>query len=450
MQNFTKLTIRGFLLLTLVIPCLVYSHNGYAQGARDLYPVQSTSVFLPDISSGCNNCYYVDSVGGSDSNSGTLVNKPWKSLAPVHATVFPPGSTIHFKRGSFWNEELFIDTPGVSGKPVTFTAYGNGNPPIFSNSGHGLTWAAAVFIQADWTIVEDLVIRNVQDVGIYIANGSDHNIVRDNEATNVGQGIAVHGQYNLITRNYIHDLRMIKNTPGGVDDYGATGVVLANSNNEVSYNRMIACIAASYDFGVDGGAVEWYGNASNNYVHHNWASGNAGFLEVGVGSVQGARVAYNVSINNGRFSLINLTGNFASDVTNFRVENNTLVEQANGERGWVLFSFEGNPVANTFLVRNNIIYAENLQAISNKTTFSHDHNLYSLDNVTVLGFNLGTGEQIADPRFVNLDNHDLHLNSPSPAIDAGIDLGYIFDFDNRPVPVNTKPDLGAFEYRDMP
>jgi hypothetical protein len=145
-----------------------------------------------------------------------------------------------------------------------------------------------------------------------------------------------------------------------------------------------------------------------------------------------------------------LTGNFASDVTNFRVENNTLVEQANGERGWVLFSFEGNPVANTFLVRNNIIYAENLQAISNKTTFSHDHNLYSLDNVTVLGFNLGTGEQIADPRFVNLDNHDLHLNSPSPAIDAGIDLGYIFDFDNRPVPVNTKPDLGAFEYRDMP
>ncbi len=46
---------------------------------------------------------------------------------------------------------------------------------------------------------------------------------------------------------------MINNTPGGVDDYGAVGVVLANSNNEVSYNRFIDCKAASYDFGVDGG-----------------------------------------------------------------------------------------------------------------------------------------------------------------------------------------------------
>ena len=445
-----KSAIRGFLLLTLAIACLVPSHPGYAQGEDGTNPAQSTSVFLPAISNWCGSCYYVDSIGGSDTNPGTSIKKPWKSLAHVHATDFPPGSIINFKRGSSWNEELFIDTPGVNGKPVTFTAYGDGEPPIFSNSGHGLTWATAIFIQADWVIVEGLLVRDAQDVGVYIANGSDHNLVRDNEVTGVGQGIAVHGQYNLITRNTIHDLRMVKNTPGGIDDYGATGVVLDNSNNEVSYNRMIRCIAASYDFGVDGGAVEWYGNASNNYVHHNWASENAGFLEVGVGSVQEARVAYNVSINNGRFSLINLTGNFASYVTNFRVENNTLIEQVEGERGWVVFGFEGNPAANTFLTRNNIIYAENLQAISNKTTFSHDHNLYFLNNVTALGFNLGTGEQIADPKFVDLGNYDLHLNSSSPAIDAGIDLGFLFDFDNRPVPVNILPDLGAYEYRAIP
>ena len=449
-RHFFKFTSRGFLLLALAIACLASSYPSFAQRDDGANLAQSTSVFLPAISNECNRCYYVDSLGGSDANPGTSVRRPWKSLARVHATDFPPGSVIQFKRGSSWNEELFIDTPGVNGKPVTFTAYGSGTPPIFSNSGHGLTWATAIFIQADWVIVEDLLVRDVHDVGIYIANGSDHNIVRDNEVTDVGQGIAVHGQYNLITRNTIHDLRMVKNTPGGVDDYGATGLVLNSSNNEVSYNRMIRCIAASYDFGVDGGAVEWYGNASNNYVHHNWASGNAGFLEVGVGSVQGARVAYNVSIDNRRFSLINLTGNFASAVTNFRIENNTLVEQAKDERGWVVFGFEGNPIANTFLARNNVIYAENLQAISNKATFSHDHNLYFLNNVTALGFNLGTGEQIADPQFVNLVNQDFHLNSASPAVDAGTDLGYIFDFDNRPVPVNILPDLGAYEYRAVP
>jgi hypothetical protein len=145
-----------------------------------------------------------------------------------------------------------------------------------------------------------------------------------------------------------------------------------------------------------------------------------------------------------------LTGSFGSVVSDFRVENNTIIEETEGEPGWVIFSFEGNPVANTFLIRNNILYVENFQAISNKTTFSHDNNLYSLDSGTILGFNPGLGEQVANPRFVNLENKELHLMSSSPAIDAGIELGYFLDFDNRPVPVNHKPDLGAYEYQDTP
>jgi hypothetical protein len=132
------------------------------------------------------------------------------------------------------------------------------------------------------------------------------------------------------------------------------------------------------------------------------------------------------------------------------VENNTIVEQAEGERGWVIFSFEGDPVAETFLVRNNILYVENFQAVSNKTTFSHDHNLYSLDSSTELGFDLDSGEQITDPLFVNLANQDLRLSSSSPAVDSGIHLGYLLDFDNRTVPVNDVPDLGAFEHQGTP
>jgi len=442
-----KSRIRRFLLLVVIISCLAYSTPQDARGTTDLNLAQPTIVFLPLVSKTCNTCYYVDSVAGSDTNPGTSIDKPWRSLARVNATQFLPGSKIHFKRGSYWNDELFIDTSGVNGKPVTFTPYGIGNPPIFSNSGNGSNWTTAIFIQADWIVVEGFKVSDIHDAGVYIAEGADHNVVRDLEITNVGEGIPVHGQYNLITQNYIHDLRMINNTPGGVDDYGAVGVVLTNSNNEVSYNRIIDCIAASYDFGVDGGAIEWFGNADNNYVHHNLAIENAGFLEVGIGSVHGARVVYNVSINNRRFSLLNLTGNFASDVSDFRVENNTLIEEAEAERGWVIFGFEGEPDVNTFLVRNNILYVENFQAISNKTTFSHNHNLYSLQSGTVLGFNLSSDEQLADPRFIDLPNQDFHLMPSSPAIDAGIDLGYSLDFENHPVPVNTMPDLGAFEHQ---
>jgi parallel beta-helix repeat protein len=447
LKTFTKLAIRWILIWALILSCSVFSYPHKAQGARGPDPAQSTPVFIPLVTNVCNHCYFVDSLSGSDTNSGTSVDRPWKTLAPVNAASFQPGSTIHFKRGSFWDDQLFIDTSGVEGRPVTFTVYGSGAPPIFSNSGHGLSWTSVIFIQADWIVVDGLIVRDTHDVGIYVAQGSDHNVVRNNEVTDVGEGISVHGQYNLITQNSIHDLHIINDTPGGDDDYGAVGIVLNDSNNEISYNRILHCLAHSYDFGTDGGAIEWYEHANNNYVHHNVASGNAGFLEVGVGSVDGARVAYNVSINNGRFSLINLTGKFASDVLNFRVENNTIIEEAMGGRGWVIFSFEGNPVANTFLIRNNILYARNFQAISNKSSFSHDHNLYSLDDITVLGFTLGPGELSADPQFVNPANLDLHLMSSSPAIDGGIELGYSLDFDNRPVPVQIKPDLGAFEYQ---
>ena len=396
----------------------------------------------------CNACYYVDSVAGADSNSGRSIDQPWRSLARVNATQFLPGNKILFKRGSNWNDELFIDTSGVNGNPVIFAPYGTGTPPIFSNSGNGSNWTTAIFIQADWIVVEGFKITDSYNAGVYIAEGANNDIVRDLEITNVGEGIPLHGQYNLITRNYIHDLHMINNSPGGVDDYGAVGIVLSNSNNEISYNRISDCIAASYDFGVDGGAVEWFGNANNNYVHHNVAIGNAGFLEVGIGSVHGARIAYNVSLNNRRFSLINLAGNFASVVSDFRVEDNTIVEEAGAQRGWVIFGFEGDPVANTFLVRNNIFWVENFQAISNKTSFSHNYNLYSLQSGTVPGFNLRSDEQLSDPRFIDLPNQDFHLLPSSPAIDAGIDLGYSLDFENHPVPVNTRPDLGAFEYQN--
>lgn len=42
------------------------------------------------------NEYYVDSVNGSDSNPGASEDKPWRTLAPVHARDFLPGDVVHF------------------------------------------------------------------------------------------------------------------------------------------------------------------------------------------------------------------------------------------------------------------------------------------------------------------------------------------------------------------
>jgi len=295
-----------------------------------------------------------------------------------------------------------------------------------------------------------LLVQNTQEAAVALGVGSDHNIVRDVEATDVGVGVAVHGQYNLVTGNYMHDLHMVRNTPGGTDDSGAVAVVLYGPHNEVSYNTMINCRAPSYDFGVDGGAVEWVGNVDNSYVHHNWANGDNGFLEVGGGSARNTVLAYIVSVNNGGFSYIHLTGQFASVVQNFRIENNTIVETASDGPHWVVFGFSADPTASTFLVRNNVLYIAGFSKVSNASSFTHDHNLYYLVGGTQLGFALGPEEKSADPLFVNLVGQDFHLQPSSPAMDAGIDRGYTLDFEDHPVPVGVAPDLGSYEYQGAP
>lgn len=277
-------------------------------------------------------------------------------------------------------------------------------------------------------------MRDAHWRGVNIADGADHNVVEDIEATNVGIGIAVYGQHNLITQNHVHNLHIIKNTPGGDDDFGAVGTWLFNSNNEVSYNRMVNCIAPSHDYGTDGGVVEWFGNVDNCYVHHNWGIGCDGFLEISGGSAKNTIVAYNVSINNGGFAWLHLDGGFASEVENFRAENNTIVETEDyGEMKWIVFGFNGVPSPNTFLARNNIFHVNDFWFISDANrrgwNFTHEYNLYYLANPeTELAFSLGEGEQIADPVFVDLAGQDFHLQPGSPAIDTGINLGYLLDF----------------------
>jgi hypothetical protein len=274
-------------------------------------------------------------------------------------------------------------------------------------------------------------------------------VVRDCEATGVGIGFAVRGQHNLITRNHAHDLAMVVNTQGGDDDYGAVGVWLFNSGNEVSYNRMIRCIAPSHDYGVDGGVVEFYGDVHDCSVHHNWGEECDGGLEVGGGSAHDNVMAYNVLVNNGGMGGFHLGGAFGSDVRNFRFENNTVVETGGAQQRYVVVWFnQGDPAADTFLMRNNIVYVDRFSFVADKTGFTHENNLYTLlDPSSQLGFPPGAGEIIADPLFADAAGADFHLQDTSPAINAGADLGHSLDFDDRPVPAGAAPDIGAYEHQ---
>lgn len=423
--------------------------KGIQLGALALAAAFILSLALPVVktqAAGAN--YYVDSVNGSDSNPGTSPDRPWKTLGPVNSRTFQPGDVINFARGSTFSGGLVINSSGTQASPITFQAYGSGARPVFTNSGQ---WSRAVQINGSWIVVKDMMLRDAAEFGVRIGENATHNVVRDCEMTNVGIGVGIYGQYNLITGNYFHDLKMVANTQGGDDDYGAFAIGMYNSNNEVSYNRAERCKASSYDYGMDGGFVEFYQNVTGANIHHNWAQDNNGFIEVGGGSATNCVVAYNVAVNNGTFAWFHLSGNFAADVNNFRVENNTIVETAVSQNTYEVFGFSATPAASTLLLRNNIFYVNQYSYISSKSGYTHDHNIYYfMQSRTQLGSPLGAGEKIADPRFVNLSGGDYRLQAGSPAIDAGVDLGYRQDYAGQPVPAGSAPDAGAYEYGSAP
>lgn len=388
--------------------------------------------------------YFVDSVNGRDENAGISLTNPFKTLSKINSLQLLPGDTVFFHRGRLWTGPLNINRSGTLSQRIVISAYGEGPKPIIKNP--GVSMGSAIIITADWIIVEDFLVRDAHECGVSIKRGANHNIVRNIEATKVGMGIGVWGSHNLLTKNYAHDLTIIRNTPGGDDDYGAVGIWLFGSGNEVSYNRMFNCKAPSLDYGFDGGMVEFYGNVDSSYVHHNWGENCNGAFEVGGRSdtLSANVIAYNISINNIVSGGFHIGGKFGVRLENFRVENNVFVDMS--EREYTIGLWRGEGALIDVRYRNNIFYIPNHRKVATQGGFTHEHNLYYLGSNSALGFAPGVGELTGDPKFVDPGKNDFRLQQSSPAIDAGIRLNHAYDYEGNSVPAGSSTDIGAFEF----
>lgn len=76
--------------------------------------------------------YYLDSNNGLDSNRGTK-QSPWKTLDKINNYELAPGDTVYFARGSRLQGGFVISSSGKPGQPITFTTYGKGPTPVFTN-----------------------------------------------------------------------------------------------------------------------------------------------------------------------------------------------------------------------------------------------------------------------------------------------------------------------------
>ncbi|QHW32936.1 hypothetical protein GZH47_20485 [Paenibacillus rhizovicinus] len=105
--------------------------------------------------------YYVDSVSGNDSNSGTSTGQPWKTLGKISSFGFSgqlhPGDQVLLKSGSVWNASLDIAFSGSAAGQITIGSYGGEVKPIINGGGGSY----AVRIEnRQYITVQDIEITN--------------------------------------------------------------------------------------------------------------------------------------------------------------------------------------------------------------------------------------------------------------------------------------------------
>lgn len=406
--------------------------------------------------------YYVDSVSGNNANSGTSTGSAWLSLAKVNSATFTAGDVIAFKRGQTFSGSATIRNGGTTTNFITVTAYGSGAQPILTNPGgwYMLRLDAANIKVDDLAFTNGAVFDNADGTGITGAkyeqsgavavSGNGTNVlVEDSTFTNVGVGVKTYGLNSKVQHNTFKDLRIAFRgmDSGSETSYGALGVSGNNSGIDISYNDFINCRSTDSPYGADGGAVELEGflyNKDNVTIHHNYSRGSQGFLEVTETTSTNVSITYNVSDDYQQFIAWDTT----TTPSGYFAGNNTVVRSSDSSRLFDQYYYRvtgPTPAAGWITIRNNIFQTAASFSLFN---FPHDHNLFA-SNVSI-GYALGTGDIVADPKFLNAATRDLRTTLVSPGVDNGTTSTSTTDWYSNPVNVGLGVDIGAYEYQTPP
>ena len=418
--------------------------------------------------------YYVDP-SSSGTNSGTFAN-PWKSLSAINQSVLAPGDFVLFKRGEKFTGTLTITKSGTSGNPITFGAYGTGADPLFW--GTGSTISQLFYLNnrsyinfyglkiSDTTIsATDRSIQSRVQRG-FVLDGSTNNIViRKCTIDRVGVGAYFVGPNNWIDSCDIGNMRMVVNDNTNPDnDYGANPVVISSANNKVTNSYFHDCWATSFDYGYDGGAVEFYGDgSSNNYIAWNKFVDCLGVCENGSGSggtISGNVFACNICINNGSMTYINNGGNFTVTVSNMQFYNNVFIETTASRSGdsYMISMRNSSSDAGIIVLKNNIFWLTNTMDVCRPSYFSgsqltHENNIYRLGSGSVLNFTIGGSEKTTSNNLFTYQTGDpttwyLKPTAVSEARQIGQSVSaYVSPYkDYEGKTIVNPPDAGAIQY----
>jgi hypothetical protein len=416
---------------------------------------------------------HVDSRSGSDSASGATPREARRTLAGLRNVEMVAGDSLLFARGGAWaRESLFVTGAGTVDDPIVVGAYGDPSLPRPHLSNTGML---VVLREASHVVVQDLELSGARWGCLEMRDSSvSHAIVRRIEAHDCGCGISLSGSDLLVEDNQVHDGHMVVNTKETMDDdYGATGIGFSRVDGcVVRRNRLWNLTAPSFDYGEDGGALEFWKTTRNCDIHGNFAFEVNGFAEFGGqkgDSVVGVSVHHNVTLENGPLACFHFSDPgklFGVDYDSVRFDNNLSVTRRGRSASHHLIADGAPPLRREGIkVRNNIFVTDS----SNYYNYQEGH---SLDPSWIHEANLiwnpindpfaspgrvrGVGEIYANPLFREqgwnaspaIDTVLAHygLGEGSPARGTGRVLGYATDYFGNPAAPGGVVDMGPFAH----
>ena len=87
--------------------------------------------------------YYVDDVNGNDSADGHTPGTAWKSVNQVNIAPLGPNTSVRFRRGGVWRQQLQLQSGSPAGA-IYYDAYGTGPKPALMGS-------VPASVPSDWT-----------------------------------------------------------------------------------------------------------------------------------------------------------------------------------------------------------------------------------------------------------------------------------------------------------
>lgn len=362
--------------------------------------------------------YYVATTG-SDTADGSSAN-PFRSIQKcVTSGSVLPGDICTVADGTYTNTDG--TTPQPAGSVAVTKFSGTAALPITLKSTNPL--GAQIHIPS----LNDRTNRGVLvQHSYYIVDGfgfyGGESVFRE------AAGVQINASNVIVQNNDFHDIALNTCTILAYGDVGVGG--LGGIPGSIIQNNLFRTIGRLRT-GENGCAA-----GLNNNDHGIYLEGTTGVT-----------IQRNSFINNGRGWPIHVYHSGGATTTNLNIYNNTFAHQgpqAPGSRpiGHILLA----QILNNVKIKNNISYDGYLgmlrcQTVTSATSVSVDYNLSDSaikGDPCIAGITVGANNLTStNPGLVDGPGNDFHLLATSAAINAGIDVGLLFN--------GTAPDIGRYE-----